>query len=411
MAVNPMQRKSRNSFLLGMIITLLITGIIIVLLFLQLKKKNDELQAEIGAKKSVYVINQDVKSGQILTEDMFSMKQINVEEIPANATSLGEVIDSWFLQTQDSKVLYRDSIGLYIDEPDSIIELYSENGQYFNQDTDEPISLRGTPIVDENEGETRYFVVDNNSVDSITRVYEDLGTGNCYIYNIDDQNNLTKEYITLNSVPLLAKIDLKANTVITRDYVVQSDAVVTNDVRREEYNMIVLPMDLETNDYIDIRLMLPNGQNFIVISKTQVEIPLQGDGVTYVPDTIWVNLREDEILSLSSAIVEAYGIDGAYLYANKYVEPGMQDAASPDYTPNEAVTRQIENNPNIVAIASAELAARYSDAAKNLRNQYTQPQIDEEEAYDSNVQTGMEESVSNSEASRQEYLQSLNYGN
>ena len=411
MAVNPMQRKSRNSFLLGMIITLLITGIIIVLLFLQLKKKNDELQAEIGAKKSVYVINQDVKSGQILTEDMFSMKQINVEEIPANATSLGEVIDSWFLQTQDSKVLYRDSIGLYIDEPDSIIELYSENGQYFNQDTDEPISLRGTPIVDENEGETRYFVVDNNSVDSITRVYEDLGTGNCYIYKIDDQNNLTKEYITLNSVPLLAKIDLKANTVITRDYVVQSDAVVTNDVRREEYNMIVLPMDLETNDYIDIRLMLPNGQNFIVISKTQVEIPLQGDEVTYVPDTIWVNLREDEILSLSSAIVEAYGIDGAYLYANKYVEPGMQDAASPDYTPNEAVTRQIENNPNIVAIASAELAARYSDAAKNLRNQYTQPQIDEEEAYDSNVQTGMEESVSNSEASRQEYLQSLNYGN
>ena len=32
MAVNPMQRKSRNSFLIGVIVTLLITGIIIVLL-------------------------------------------------------------------------------------------------------------------------------------------------------------------------------------------------------------------------------------------------------------------------------------------------------------------------------------------------------------------------------------------
>ena len=41
MAVNPMQRKARNSFLLGMIATLLITGAIIVLLFLQLKKLND----------------------------------------------------------------------------------------------------------------------------------------------------------------------------------------------------------------------------------------------------------------------------------------------------------------------------------------------------------------------------------
>ena len=38
MASTPMQRKSRNSFLLGIIITLLITGIVIIFLFLQLKK-------------------------------------------------------------------------------------------------------------------------------------------------------------------------------------------------------------------------------------------------------------------------------------------------------------------------------------------------------------------------------------
>lgn len=410
MAVNPMQRKSRISFLLGMIITLLITGVVIVFLFIQLKNKDEELKAEIGEKRQVYVLNQDVKGGQILTEDMFVMKQINVEEIPANATSISDVVSSWFLQTEDGKVLFRDSVGLYIDEPDSIIELYSENGQYFNQDTDEPISLRGTPFEEEVDGETRYFVTDNNSVDTLTRVYEDLNTGNCYIYRIDN-NTLSKEYIQLNTVPLLAKIDLNANTVMTRDYVVQSDAVLTKDMRRQEYNMIVLPMDLETDDYVDIRLMLPNGQNFIVISKTQVEIPLQGDGVTYVPDTIWVNLREDEILALSSAIVEAYGINGAYLYANKYVEAGLQDPATPNYTPSEAVTRLIENNPNIVEIASAELAARYSDSSKNIRNEYIQTQIDEEEAYDSNVETGLDASASDSQATREEYLQSLNYGN
>ena len=33
MATNPMQRKSRNSFLLGMLLTLVITGIIIVYYF------------------------------------------------------------------------------------------------------------------------------------------------------------------------------------------------------------------------------------------------------------------------------------------------------------------------------------------------------------------------------------------
>ena len=38
MATNPMQRKARNSFLLGMLIMLLITGIIIGLLGFQLVK-------------------------------------------------------------------------------------------------------------------------------------------------------------------------------------------------------------------------------------------------------------------------------------------------------------------------------------------------------------------------------------
>ena len=40
MASNPMQRKSRNSFLLGIIVTLLITGVVIAFLLLQLKQKN-----------------------------------------------------------------------------------------------------------------------------------------------------------------------------------------------------------------------------------------------------------------------------------------------------------------------------------------------------------------------------------
>ena len=38
MAINPMQRKAQNSFLLGILVTLLITGLIIGFLVLQLTK-------------------------------------------------------------------------------------------------------------------------------------------------------------------------------------------------------------------------------------------------------------------------------------------------------------------------------------------------------------------------------------
>ena len=270
MAMNPMQKKARTSFLTGVLITLLITGIIIVLLLLLLKNMKDDQDAAQAALARVYVLNQDVKSGQVLTEDMFTLKSVDRSTIPANATSVAEVISGWFLQTTSGTMLNTDAEGLY----------------YIDA-----------------EGQT-------------VRVYQDSSTGNYYT---QDRNGNT-ETIELNNVPVLAKLDMDANTVITPNLVVQSDAPVTDDVRVEDYNMIVLPVDLMSGDYVDIRLMTPDGQNFIVVSKKQVDIPLNSDG-TYVADTIRLNLREDEILSLSSAIVEAYGIQGAKLYASKYKEP------------------------------------------------------------------------------------------
>ena len=112
MASNPMQRKARNSFLLGIIITLIITGVVIAFLFLQLKKVKDEQAEEAKLKVNVYTINQDVKSGQVLTEDMFSLQTVNKNLIPNNATSVASVIDSWFLQTKDGQRVNRDSEGL-----------------------------------------------------------------------------------------------------------------------------------------------------------------------------------------------------------------------------------------------------------------------------------------------------------
>ena len=407
MASNPMQRKARNSFLLGIIITLLITGIIIAFLFLQLKKVKDEQAEEAKLKVNVYTINQDVKSGQVLTEDMFSLQTVNRNTIPSNATSVLEVIDSWFLQTKDGQSVSRDSEGLYLPKTDSIIEIYSENGQYYKLENSEKVavSLRNEPFSDDDG----LYITDTNSTDTITRIYEEAVTGNFYIYKLENNGNTTtrtKEYLEFNNVPVVAKVDMNANTVVTPDLVVQSDEVITDDVRREQYNMIILPIDLMTDDYVDIRLRLPNGQNFIVISKASVEVPQNADG-TYVADTIVMNLREDEILSLSSAIVEAYGINGAQLYATKYTEPGLQAAAVPTYTPNYETTQLIQSNPNIVAIAQEELAARYSQS--DLRNNFIQSIINEEQAYDGNVQSGMNGESATTIEARRKYLETLQY--
>lgn len=414
MASNPIQRKARNSFLLGMIVTLLIAGVIIALLFLQLKQKTEDLNAELNSKVNVYVLNQNAKSGQVLTQDMFTIKKINKDSIPSNATALSSVIDTWFLQTKDGTMINTDSQGLYLNVPDSIIEVSTEDGKKYKYANVEKTEVGSREeVVQDDEG--AYIVDSSNKEDQITRVYEEALTGEYYIYKLDassmnagSNKARVKEYLELRNVPLLAKVEMNANTVITPSLVVQSDEVTTDDVRQQEYNMVVLPADLMTDDYVDIRLMLPNGQDFIVISKAKVDVPTNADG-TYISDTIRVNLREDEILSMSSAIVEAYGLDGAKLYATKYVEAGNQKASSPTYTPNSSVTAQIQSNPNIVSLASEELAARYSDSSKKNRNDYLQSLINSTENYKGNVESNSDANISNQNSARKKYLESLGY--
>ena len=359
MATNPMQRKARNSFLLGMLVMLLISGIIIALLFMQLMNKIQEENEELANSVKAYVLNQNVKSGQVITTDMLTLQTVNRTLVPSNATSDISLIENYALQDKEGNDIYT---------------------RYINNEPHLYITIDGNEYEVEQEEQTEnYFITRNNN----------------------------KEYLELNSVPLVAKVNMNANTLITTELLSKGDNVVQDDVRKQEYNMVVLPIDLTTGDYIDIRLMLPSGQDYIVVSKKEVEIPLIG-GVDS-EDTIWVNLSEDEILHMSCAIIDAYQINGAKLYATKYTEPGMQVAATPTYPINESTSRLLENDPNILERAMQELSARYSENnSATLRNEYINSAINAQgDQTQTNLQTNMQESITNSQNSRKEYLDSL----
>ena len=360
MATNPMQRKARNSFLLGMLVMLLISGIVIALLFMQLLNRIQADNEELANSVNAYVLNQDVRSGQVITTDMLTLQTVNKTLVPSNATSDISVIENYALQDKEG------------------------NDIYTKYDRD------NTPQL--------YITIDNTEYE----VNQEEETDN-YYYTRGNE----KQYLELNSVPLVAKVDMNKNTLITTELLSKSDNMVQDDVRKQEYNMIVLPMDLVTGDYIDIRLMLPSGQDYIVVAKKEVEIPVIG-GVDS-EDTIWVNLSEDEILHLSCAIIDAYQITGAKLYATKYTEAGMQNAATPTYPINESTSRLLESDPNIVERAMQEIRARYSENnSATLRNDYINSEISNQgDQTQTNLQTNMEESITNSQNSRKEYLDSL----
>ena len=359
MATNPMQRKARNSFLLGMLVMLLISGVVIALLIMQLMNRIQEDNEALANSVNVYVLKEDVKSGQVITEDMLQMQTVDKRLVPNNATSDMSVFENFALQDKEGNDIYT---------------------RYRNNEPALYITIDGTEYQVEQEEETgNYYITRNNN----------------------------KEYIELNNVPIVAKVDMNANTVITTELLSKSDNMVQDDMRKQEYNMVVLPMDLATGDYIDIRLMLPSGQDYIVVSKKEVEIPVIG-GVDS-EDTIWINMTEDEILHMSCAIIDAYQINGAKLYATKYTEAGMQAAATPTYPINESTSALLESDPNILERAMQEIRARYNNNnSAGLRNNYINSVINAQgDQADTNLQTNMEESITNSQNSRKEYLDSL----
>ncbi len=201
-----------------------------------------------------------------------------------------------------------------------------------------------------------------------------------------------------------AKISIPAGTIITNSMITTLSDALTNDKRIQEYSSIVLPSELKTGDYIDIRFELPTGQDYIVLSKKEV--------VNTNESTIWLNVSESEILLLNSAMVEAWTITGTKLYAIEYVDAGMQDAAKVTYKPSAEVTDLINNNPNITKEAMNALSADLDSLGRSdIVNQFRDyidstlsEYIDERE---SSVESGFNSEITKIQENRAEYIKEL----
>lgn len=293
MATNPMQKKARNSFLLGVFATVIVAAIIIVILFLQLNKLLEEKRTLEASYKIIASVKTDVKSGESLSGKV-EQKTVPSDAIPSDAVAYG---------------------------------------------------------------------------------------------------NITEETI--------AKVDLKKGTVLSTSVITTSENQTTSDVREQQYNMILLPEQLEEQDYIDVRLMLPSGQDYIVVSKKIIQKQAE--------ETIWINMTEDEILTMSNAIVEAYKISGSKLYATKYVDPGNQEKASPTYPVSREVLELINSDPNIVKVAREALWARYNDAQTAQRNNVLNPTINsiDDQTKQSNLETKLNEEITKTKETRKDYIDGM----
>jgi len=216
---------------------------------------------------------------------------------------------------------------------------------------------------------------------------------------VDDDGNAV-------DVTYTARVKILEGTVATLSMLQQGG--LDNDERMMEYNMIVLPTQLAEEDYIDIRLRLANGTETIVIPKKKVE--------QCTATSIWIKMTEIEILTLNSAIVDAYLVEGSQLRATIYTNPLMQDASEQNYPVNRDVLDAITYNPNILVEARNALISKWnvtSDANSGLTDFVARrrtidsyvPSDQEDRA--EKVAEAVDKETENLAASRDEYISNL----
>ncbi len=299
MAKNPMQKKTRNSFIFGALMMFVIMGLVSAVLAYMLIQLKSAENNRVAKQKSVFVMTSSVASGNAVDSSMLKQTKVDSSVAPSDAVTLGDLTEN-----------------------------------------------------------------------------------------------------------TIAKIDLTKGVIVTSAMISEKDNEVKDSLRVQEYNMINIPSQIATGDFIDIRLRMPDGHDYIVVSKKKVEIPTI-NGIDSL-NTIWVKLTEDETILMSNAIVEAYQMEGALLYTTKYVEPGMQQNATTTYVPSAEVLNLITQNPNIEQEAKQAIYSRYNSDAAGIRNNInSELNSVDSDTRKSNTTSGVSTETQTTKEQRQSYLDAL----
>lgn len=184
---------------------------------------------------------------------------------------------------------------------------------------------------------------------------EILAEGDNVILQTISSNLEVGSYVSLDELGSTCIVSIPAGTPIM-DVMVKNEEI-TKDSRDYEISVVNLMTDQQENDYVDIRIMFPNGEDMVVLPKKKVE------NLNLESCVFNTHLNEEEIQRMASATIDAYSISGTYLYTTRYVEENIQDEAIPTYVVRQETLEVIHQSPNVLTNAQYTLN---KEARENL---------------------------------------------
>lgn len=158
---------------------------------------------------------------------------------------------------------------------------------------------------------------------------------------------ITESYIMDPSeiVGKVYKVSVDSGTPLTSDMIMERG--IDDTTRDIDICMDRWTVGLKVGDYVDYRITLPYGDDYIAIPHLRVEAVNSTSLKVYMTEAQWHIYQ--------GTLVDYYlNVDkGASIYVTKYVEPGIQKPATSYYTVPENIRAIMVLDPNIIDKAEA----------------------------------------------------------
>ena len=152
----------------------------------------------------------------------------------------------------------------------------------------------------------------------------------CSTSSITDISQLVGKYYKVNILP---------GTILSAD-MLMDEKEETAKIYTRELTFDSLPVSTVVGDYIDVRIILPNGEEYVVLSHEQIK--------RLYDTTITIFVSEEENAILNAVFADLGSYNGFVLaYLTKYLEPGKDTDTIAFYPVQADMEKYILFNPNI----------------------------------------------------------------
>lgn len=190
------------------------------------------------------------------------------------------------------------------------------------------------------------------------------------------------------------RLDMTAGTALSKDAVFENE--LTDDTRLFDVVLHSTPVGLKVGTFVDVRISLPLGEDFIAIPHKKVHAINGG--------VIKLAVTEEDIHAYNSMLVDSLLYPGTQMYAVEYLEGGVQKKADAYYPMSKNILSIAQKDPNLLSAIKSDILKRRTALEKGLSALETDsPSDTPDESLDKVLERGRAEYQQNVADAQQEH--------